>query len=123
MNIFFVIDNQLVTPMLTGTILPGITRKSIIELGHHWDMTVVERRISIDEVTTAIADGSLSEIFGTGTAAAISPVGKLAYKGKTYVINNNQTGPVTQKLFNELSSIQRGDARGHYDAFDWLDYV
>ncbi len=123
MNIFFVIDNQLVTPMLTGTILPGITRKSIIELGRHWDMTVVERRISIDEVTTAIADGSLSEIFGTGTAVAISPVGKLSYKGQTYVINDNQTGPITQKLFNELSSIQRGDARGHYDVFDWLDYV
>jgi branched-chain amino acid aminotransferase len=119
MNIFFVMDNQLETPALTGTILPGITRKSIIELGRLLDIPVLERRLSIDEVVKGITDGSLSEVFGTGTAVGISPVGKLAYQGKTYVINNNETGPVTHKLYSELSGVQRGKMAG----FGWLDYV
>ena len=108
MNIFFVMNDALVTPELTGTILPGITRKSIIELAKVSGMPVIERRISIDEVIQGIKEGSISEIFGTGTAASITPVGQIKFKEDWHTINDNKTGPITQKFFNMLQGIQHG---------------
>ncbi|MCU0276070.1 MAG: branched-chain amino acid aminotransferase [Acidobacteria bacterium] len=115
MNIFFVIDNKLVTPALSGTILQGITRKSVMELAPELGIAVEERRIAIDEVVAGIASGRVSEVFGAGTAAVISPVGKIAYRGQDYVVDNNRTGPWAQKFFDTLTGIQYGelaDTRG-----------
>ncbi len=120
MNIFFVINNEIVTPELTGTILPGITRKSILELGGNFGYTMVERRISIDEIIQALNDGSCTEIFGTGTAAVIAPVGKLSYRDVTYEVNNNQTGPVAQWFYDQITQIQRGEI---HDPFGWVEEV
>lgn len=120
MNIFFVINNQVITPKLTGTILPGITRASVLELGKNAGLTMVERRISITEVITAIQDGSCTEVFGTGTAVVICPVGKLAYQGKTYEINNNQPGPIASYFYNELTAFQTGKTK---DKFGWIEMV
>ncbi len=120
MNIFFVINGEIVTPELTGTILSGITRKSVLELGKSWGYTMVERRISIDEVVKALEDGSCTEIFGTGTAAVIAPVGKLAYRDKTYMVNDNITGPVAKRFFDELTELQRGETP---DVFGWVEHV
>lgn len=117
MNIFFVIDGELVTPQLTGTILPGITRDSVIKLAQSLGYKVCERQISIDELTELIENKRCSEIFGTGTAAVISPVGKIKYKDKEYTINNNQTGDITKTLFNTLTGIQQGSIE---DKFDWV---
>jgi branched-chain amino acid aminotransferase len=115
-NIFFGINDQLVTPALSGSILPGITRDSVIRLAKSWGITVVERPISIDEVLAANADGSLREIFASGTAAVISPVGALSYREQEYVINGGQTGPLAQRLFDELQGIQYGNRP---DPFGW----
>jgi branched-chain amino acid aminotransferase len=115
MNIFFVIDGKLVTPSLGGTILQGITRKSVVELAPELGIAVEERRIAIDEVVAGITAGRVSEVFGAGTAAVISPVGKIAYHGQDYVIDGNRTGPWAQKFFTTLTGIQYGelaDTRG-----------
>ncbi|MBF0352965.1 MAG: branched-chain amino acid aminotransferase [SAR324 cluster bacterium] len=117
MNIFFVIGNDLVTPKLTGTILPGITRQSVLEMGRHWGLNVVEKRISIEEVVQAYHSGQLKEIFGSGTAAVISPVGLLHYKDQDLVINGGKTGPVAQRFFNEITGIQYGQKP---DPFSWM---
>ncbi|OGQ95529.1 MAG: branched chain amino acid aminotransferase [Deltaproteobacteria bacterium RIFOXYD12_FULL_57_12] len=108
MNIFFLINNELITPPLSGSILPGITRDSVLRLTRDWGLTVTERKITIDEVLTAIENGSLQEIFGTGTAAVISPVGELHYKGRDCCINQGRTGAIAQRLFNEIQAIQNG---------------
>jgi branched-chain amino acid aminotransferase len=97
MNIFFVIDDEIITPELNGSILPGITRKSVIELAKHWNEKVAERKVSIDELIEAHGTGRLKEVFGAGTAAVISPVGQVKYGDQVITINNNQTGPVAQK--------------------------
>lgn len=120
MNIFFVIKGEVVTPELTGTILPGITRKSILELGKWLGYTMVERKIAINELVAAIQDGSCTEIFGTGTAVVIAPVGKLAYGDITYEINQNQTGPVAQCFYDELTKLQYGNK---HDTFSWIEPV
>ena len=86
--IFFLIDDELITPPLSGSILPGITRDSVLRLTKDWGLKVSEKRISIDDVLAANKNGSLQEIFGTGTAAVISPVGELNYKGNICTINN-----------------------------------
>lgn len=117
MNILFVIDNKLVTAPLQGTILPGITRKSVLELAKDLGIEPVERKISIDEVTEGIESGKVTEIFGAGTAAVISPVGKLNYKGKEYVVNDNKTGPWSQKFFDTLTGIQYGELE---DKYNWV---
>ena len=109
MNIFFVIDGKLVTPALGGTILHGITRKSVLELAPELGIASEERRIPIDEVIDGIASGRVSEIFGAGTAAVISPVGKIAFQGRDHVVNGNQTGPWAQKFFSTLTGIQYGE--------------
>ena len=99
MNIFFVIDNEVVTPVLNDSILPGVTRKSIFELGSQSNFVMVQRRISIDEVIQALQEQRLKEVFGTGTAVSVAPVGKIVYAGKSYTINDNCVGPVTQRLY------------------------
>jgi branched-chain amino acid aminotransferase len=117
MNIFFVIGDQVITPPLSGSILPGITRDSVLKITRDWGLNVVERRITIDEVFAANEDGSLKEIFGTGTAAVISPVGSLHYKGKDCLIHGGTTGPLSQKLFDEIQAIQYGDKE---DPYGWV---
>ena len=117
MNIFFVIDDEIITPPLGGSILPGITRDSVIQVIKDWGLTVVERRITIDEVLAAQENGSLREIFGTGTAAVISPVGSLHYKGRDCVINHGKTGVLSQRLFDEIQAIQYGAKK---DPYGWV---
>ena len=120
MNIFFVFGKKLVTPNLGGSILPGITRKSVIELAKHLGYQVEERPIAIDEVIAGLKDGSLTEAFGSGTAAIISPVGSLNYKEQDYLVNNNQVGSITQELYNNLVAIQYGEAQ---DPFGWVKEI
>jgi branched-chain amino acid aminotransferase len=116
-NIFFVINSQVVTPPLEGSILAGLTRDSVLKLTRSWGMDVVERKLSIDEVVEANKAGNLQEAFATGTAAVISPVGELLYKGETYTINNGKTGTIAERLFKELQDIQHGNQE---DAFKWV---
>ncbi|MGW8158523.1 MAG: branched-chain amino acid aminotransferase [Desulfoprunum sp.] len=116
MNIFFVIGDELITPMLNGSILAGVTRNSVITLARSWGMKVTERRIGIDEVYAANQRGELKEIFGSGTAAVISPVGHMKFDGKEITIGDGGVGPVSARLFKELMDIQYGRAR---DPFGW----
>ncbi len=116
MNIFFKINGKVVTPMLTGSILPGITRDSVIALCKHWGMAVEERRISVDELLAAAKDGSLEEVWGTGTAAVISPVGHLRFGDEVIQVKDGGIGEVSQKLYNTVTGIQLGDVK---DEFDW----
>ncbi|MFW6348525.1 MAG: aminotransferase class IV, partial [Cyclonatronaceae bacterium] len=108
MNIFFVLNGTLITSPLTGTILPGITRKSVLELAEKWDMPVEERRVSIDELIEASKDGKLSEAFGSGTAAVISPVGLIHHKGQRIVLDEEKMGPVAQKMYDAITGIHHG---------------
>jgi branched-chain amino acid aminotransferase len=108
MNIAFVLDGELVTPPLTGTLLEGVTRDTVLQLAKDWGIRVAERPISIDEVFKAARNSRLQEAFGMGTAAVISPVSELAYKGERVTISNGQVGPLAQRLFDEISAIQRG---------------
>ncbi|MEC3884231.1 branched-chain amino acid aminotransferase [Halobacillus sp. HZG1] len=114
MNIFFKIDGEIVTPALSGSILQGITRTSILELLRKWEIPVTERRISIDELYQAYEDGKLEEAFGTGTAAVISPVGELNWLGKKMVINNHEIGALSQELYDTITGIQRGRKEDRY---------
>ncbi|PKE49646.1 branched-chain amino acid aminotransferase [Macrococcoides caseolyticum] len=116
MNIFFVIDNKLVTPELNGSILPGITRKSILELAEHLGYEVEERRISIQEVVDSVKNGSLTEVFGAGTAVVISPVGEIKYKEDVLTIGDGNTGKITEELYSAYTSIQSGSKE---DPFGW----
>jgi branched-chain amino acid aminotransferase len=120
MNIFFLIDDELITPPLSGSILPGITRDSVLRLTKDWGLNVSEKRISIDDVLAANENGSLQEIFGTGTAAVISPVGELNYKGNICTINNGKTGELAKKLFDEIQAIQNGYQK---DEYGWVTEV
>ncbi len=117
MNVMFKIAGKIITPDLIGTVLPGITRKSCVELLREMGYTVEERRISVDEVLAALSDGSMEEMWGTGTAAVVSPVGHLAYQDREYCINKNQIGPVTQKLYDTLTAIQWGKRE---DSHHWI---
>lgn len=108
MNIVFKIKGKIVTPMLNGSILPGVTRDSVIGMCKHLGYEVEERRISVDELVTAAKNGDLEEVFGTGTAAVISPVGKLRYKDDVMVIGDGKIGPLSQKLYDTLTGIQWG---------------
>ena len=116
MNIFFKIDGKVLTPMLNGSILPGITRNSVINLLKEWGVPVEERRISVDELLEAQKNGTLEEVFGTGTAAVISPVGKLRYKDDVMTIGDGGIGPVSQKLYDTITGIQTGKLD---DPFGW----
>ena len=108
MNIFFKIAGKVVTPALSGSILPGITRDSTIQLCKEWGYEVEERKISADELLQAQKNGTLEEVFGTGTAAVISPVGKLRYQDEVMTIANGETGPLSMKLYETITGIQTG---------------
>ena len=117
MNVMFKIGGEIVTPALTGSILPGITRKSCIEMLKKLGYRVSERLFSVDELISALKDGTLEEAWGCGTAAVVSPIGKLAYEDKEYVIGGGKIGEVTQKLYDELTGIQWGKKE---DPFGWV---
>jgi len=120
MNIFFVFDDKLVTPKLNGSILPGITRDSVITLAKSMNLKVEERAVSIDEVVGGITTGSITEIFGSGTAAAISPVGNLKYKEKDYVVGERKVGTISKKMYDTLIGIQYSEIE---DPFNWIRKV
>lgn len=108
MNIFFKIDGKIITPQLNGSILPGITRKSVLDLCEKWGVPSEEKRISIDEIFQAYQDGKLEEVFGTGTAAVISPVGVLRWGDKIMTINNGEIGEFSQRIYDTVTNIQTG---------------
>ena len=108
MNVMFKINGEIVTPALLGSILPGITRKSCIEILKEKGYKVSERRISVDELLEALKNNTLEEAWGTGTAAVISPIGKFVVEDKEYIVNNQQIGEVSQMLYNEITGIQSG---------------
>ncbi|PYN74500.1 MAG: branched chain amino acid aminotransferase [Candidatus Rokuibacteriota bacterium] len=110
MNIMLKIGDEVVTPPLSGTILAGVTRDSALTLMREWGLRVSERPVTIDEVAAAARQGTLDEVWGTGTAAVISPVGELAYKNERIVINRGRIGPLTQKLYDAIVGIQYGTA-------------
>jgi branched-chain amino acid aminotransferase len=114
MNQFFVINNELYTAPLKGTVLRGVTRESVIQLAQDKGYKVNEESITISEVIEASKTGALQEAFGAGTAASIAPVGELYYKGTAYVINNNQVGKITQELYESLIGIQTGKIEDPY---------
>ena len=118
MNIFFVIGDELLTPELNGSILPGITRDSVLKMAQGWGMTVRECKIGIDEVMQAHADGQLTEVFGSGTAAVISPVGELKYDDTVISIGDGRVGPVSQKLFDAIKAVQYGQSE---DTLGWIE--
>ena len=113
-------DDKLVTPALSGSILPGITRRTVIELAGEWGLPVEERTITIDEVIDGIASGRLKECFGSGTAAVISPVASLYYKDKDYIVNRGKTGELAHKMFDEITGIQYGEKP---DTHVWIEFV
>lgn len=120
MNVMFKINGEIVTPELTGSVLPGITRKSCVELLKEKGYKVSERLISIDELYNAAKDGTLEEAWGTGTAAVVSPIGWLSYKGEEFIVNNGVIGEVTQALYDELTGIQWGKVE---DTHGWSHKV
>ncbi len=116
MNIMFVINDELITPALDkGNILAGVTRNTVLQLAKEFGMKITEREISIDEVADAHKNGSLQEVFGTGTAAVISPVGMLQYKGKEMIINNNKIGKYAQRFYDTITGIQYGEIEDKYN--------
>ena len=117
MNVFFKIGGKLVTPDLAGSILPGVTRDSVIALAKDWGVTVEERKISVDELYDAHANGTLEEAFGSGTAAVISPIGEFNWAGKNITVADGGIGPFSQKLYDELTGIQYGTVT---DRFGWV---
>ncbi|MCL2530968.1 MAG: branched-chain amino acid aminotransferase [Oscillospiraceae bacterium] len=119
-NAFFVIGDEVITPALSGSILPGITRKSCIELLRANGHAVVERAITLEEVLAATRSGNLKEAFATGTAAVISPMGTLLCDDEEIIINRNETGEIAQWLYNELTGIQWGRVK---DNFDWTKVI
>lgn len=120
MNVFFKINGEVVTPALNGSILEGVTRNSVIQLLKHWNIPVVERKISIDELHQAYKDGLLEEAFGAGTAAVISPIGQLTWNLEHLVINNGNTGELSKNIYDTLTNIQYGKEK---DPFNWIEKV
>lgn len=108
MNVFFKINGEVITPALNGSILAGVTRDSAIELLKSWNIKVTERKLSVQEVYDAYSKGQLEEIFGTGTAAVISPVGELNWEGNIIKINNGKIGEISQRLYDTITGIQFG---------------
>jgi branched-chain amino acid aminotransferase len=115
-NAFFVIGDEVITAPLHGTILPGVTRDSVIHLLKSWDIPVSERRLTIDDVFAAGNDGRLSEIFASGTAAVISPVGKLVSADEALAVGGGSVGPLAQRLYDALYGVQTGRLT---DSFGW----
>lgn len=117
MNMFFKFKDALVTPPLLGSILGGITRDSIIKLAKHKGIPVDERRITVQDVFDAADNGTLEEAFGSGTAAVVSPVGRLAWKDREISISGGQIGKLTQNFYDTLTGIQYGERE---DPFGWV---
>jgi branched-chain amino acid aminotransferase len=118
MNVMFKINGKIVTPSLAkGTVLPGITRKSVLEVLKDWGYEIEERDLSVDELIAAAEDGSLEEAWGTGTAAVISPIGQIIYQDKEHTINGFQIGALTQKLYDTVTGIQWGKQA---DPYGWV---
>lgn len=120
MNVFFKIDGVVVTPSLHGSILHGVTRDSVIHLLKSWDIPVSERRISIDEIYEASANGLLEEAFAAGTAAVILPIGQLTYQNKDAVINDRKIGAISKRVYDTLTGIQYGTVE---DKFNWIETI
>jgi branched-chain amino acid aminotransferase len=120
MNLMLQIGDEIVTPPLAGTILAGVTRDSVLALTREWGLRVSERPVTIDEVIEAAHRGTLKEVWGTGTAAVISPVGELAYKGERIVVGGGGIGALTQKLYDTIVGIQYGTAA---DTRGWTQVV
>ena len=117
MNIFFKISGEIVTPALGGTILPGVTRDSVITLCKDMGMKVSERSVTIDEVVKAAQSGALEEVFGSGTAAVISPVSQFRFQNRDYMVADGKTGPTAHRLFDEITGMQLGKKP---DKFGWV---
>ena len=117
----FLIGDELITPSLEhGTILAGVTRDSVLTIARDWGMKVTERNITIDEVYAAYKSGELKEVFGTGTAAVISPVGLLNYNGEDMVINEGKIGAFSQKMYDTITGIQYGEIE---DKYNWNMHI
>jgi branched-chain amino acid aminotransferase len=117
MNLFAVLGGTLVTPPLSDSILAGVTRDSVLTLARDLGWKAEERPLSLEELREGHRTGALTEVFGVGTAAVISPVGELAFDGGALVINHGQVGPVSNRLFEEISALQRG---ARPDSHGWL---
>ncbi|MFQ6862264.1 MAG: branched-chain amino acid aminotransferase [Beduini sp.] len=120
MNIMFYIGDEIITAPIDGSVLPGVTRDSMLRLLKDWGYKVSERELSIDDLMEAGHNGTLKEVFGTGTAAVISPVGELNYKGDIVTINDFKTGPLTQRLYDTLTGIQWGKIE---DPYQWTRII
>ncbi len=116
MNVMFVWNDKLVTPELNGSILPGVTRRSILAMAQSWGMETVESKITVEELLEACKKGEITEAFMCGTAAVVTPIGGFAYKDEKIVVNNNEIGEMTQKIYDELTGIQWGLKE---DTFGW----
>jgi branched-chain amino acid aminotransferase len=114
MNVFVAFEDEIVTPELGGTILPGITRDSVVTLLQDWGEQVTEREISVDELLAGHREDRLTEMFGCGTAAIIAPIGVLGYQGKEHIISNGRIGNITKRLYDELTGIQCGERKDNY---------
>jgi branched-chain amino acid aminotransferase len=117
MNVMVMIAGEVITPPLSDSILAGITRDSVLTLLREWNIPCRERRISIDELFEASAAGTLQEVWGTGTAAVVSPIGEIVYQGRSLTINDKVRGPLTARLYEALTSIHYGRSA---DPHGWL---
>ena len=117
MNICFVINNELMTPPLDGTILEGTTRDCVLRIARDSGIKVNERKITIDELISASRNGKLTEVFGSGTAAIISPVGEIQHQDTLIKINDGKIGPFSQKFYDEVTAIQYGEKP---DKYGWV---
>lgn len=115
-NIFFVIEDELVTPSLSGSILPGVTRDSVMQVARSWGMHVTERPVSMLEVADGCRTGAITEAFATGTAAVVSPIGEIGYMGEDIPVGEGETGPFARRLYDEIVGIQYGHRE---DPFGW----
>ena len=120
MNMFFILEDEVITAPLTGSILAGITRDSVIQIVKDWGMKVSERSLAIDEVIEAAESGRLKEAFGTGTAAVISPVGQITYKGKDHIVAGGKMGEISQRLYDEIVAIQYVKKK---DPHGWVERI
>jgi len=117
MNMFFRIHDELITAPLNGSILPGVTRDSVIQIVKDWGIKMTERSLTIDEVISAARNGSLKEAFGAGTAAVISPVGQITYKGEDFIVAGGQMGELSHRLYDKIVAIQY---RRKPDPYGWV---
>ncbi|MDQ0351375.1 branched-chain amino acid aminotransferase [Alkalibacillus filiformis] len=120
MNVFFKIKDEVVTPELNGSILNGVTRDSVIQLLEYWGVNVIERKVTIEEIYEEYKKGNIDEVFGSGTATVISPVGQLDWNNYQMVFNNGETGNLVQKVYETLTGIQYGRLE---DPFNWIEQV